>query len=231
MSRPRVSADQAAVRLRELVARGLPQERLPPERVLAAMLGCSRETLRAALARLEKEGLVWRHVGQGTFSGPRPRHVPTPPLVLFEMATPADLMEARLVVEPPVAARAALVASAPDVARLRDLATQSCVATDWRQYETADDAFHQMLAHATGNHLLMAFLGMLSSVRHRARWQRQHDAVFRQARRQEYALRQGQMHLAIVAAIASGDAKGAFQAMEAHLRSIQELVALPGPPA
>ncbi|MFJ1293055.1 GntR family transcriptional regulator [Paracoccus yeei] len=33
-------------------------------------MGCSRQTLRAGLARLQRQGLIWRHVGQGTFVGP-----------------------------------------------------------------------------------------------------------------------------------------------------------------
>ncbi|MCT4373615.1 GntR family transcriptional regulator, partial [Yangia mangrovi] len=38
--------------------------RLPPEREFARQLGCSRETLRGALQVLEREGALWRHLGQ-----------------------------------------------------------------------------------------------------------------------------------------------------------------------
>ncbi|WP_164125975.1 GntR family transcriptional regulator, partial [Stenotrophomonas maltophilia] len=44
-----------------------PQGRLPPERDLAAVLDVSRAELRKALAALEAEGQLWRHVGKGTF--------------------------------------------------------------------------------------------------------------------------------------------------------------------
>ena len=82
-------------------------DRLPPERVLAQRLGCSRETLRRALARLERAGEIWRHVGQGTFRGPRPRFLPLRDTLLIEGATPQDLLSARLMLEPEVAAAAA----------------------------------------------------------------------------------------------------------------------------
>ena len=49
-----------------------PGDRLPTERALAALLGCSRQTVRAALGRLEAEGEIWRRVGQGTFRGRAP---------------------------------------------------------------------------------------------------------------------------------------------------------------
>jgi len=98
MPKARLSADDATRRLRAHLRQRAygPQDQLEPERVLALRIGCSRETLRAALDVLEKEGLIWRHVGQGTFVGPRPAHEPIRPSILAEMASPADVLDARL---------------------------------------------------------------------------------------------------------------------------------------
>lgn len=222
----RLTTEAATRRLRTFLKQQAcgPGDRLEPERILAVRIGCSRETLRAALATLEKEGQIWRHVGQGTFVGPRPAHEPIRPSVLAEMASPADVLDARLLIEPPIAGGAALRATADDIARLRGHALKSSDAPDWQAYEQADDAFHKGIARITGNPLLIAFLDVLSSVRGRARWQRQHDLAFRRARKKEYAAQQGRMHMAIVDAIAARDPDAARQAMFDHLSAIRAIM-------
>ena len=65
------SSDHAALaRMREYLLHAELEDggRLPPERDLALSLGLSRGALRKALADLEAEGVLWRHVGKGTFT-------------------------------------------------------------------------------------------------------------------------------------------------------------------
>ena len=67
--------------------------RLPPERHLSDQLGLSRATLRKALDALERDGVIWRHVGKGTFvsDGPRPEADQTGPMVdLARQLTPEE---------------------------------------------------------------------------------------------------------------------------------------------
>ncbi|MEP3671066.1 MAG: winged helix-turn-helix domain-containing protein, partial [Roseibium sp.] len=47
-------------------------DRILPERELCKRLDTTRNQLRKALADLEAQGLIWRHVGRGTFVGSRP---------------------------------------------------------------------------------------------------------------------------------------------------------------
>jgi GntR family transcriptional regulator len=61
-----------ATHLRELVAQGRPGERLPSDAELCRRFSVSRMTARHAVERLEREGLLYRRRGQGTFVSARP---------------------------------------------------------------------------------------------------------------------------------------------------------------
>lgn len=117
----RTTTTAVARRLRLKVSRMAEGERLPSERSLCGDFGCSRTTLRSALLDLEGAGLLWRHVGQSTFAGARPAGEPVRPPILLEQTSPSDLMVARQIIEPAVAAAAARGADDADIVRLRAL--------------------------------------------------------------------------------------------------------------
>ncbi|HHY34400.1 MAG TPA: GntR family transcriptional regulator [Firmicutes bacterium] len=60
---------QIAQALRERIKKGewLPGHRVPPEHELTQEFGVSRHTIRQALASLERDGLIYRQAGLGTF--------------------------------------------------------------------------------------------------------------------------------------------------------------------
>ena len=221
----RMPTAEAMQRMRKLLAEKNfgPQDKIPPERALSTTLGCSRETTRKVLRQLEIEGLVWRHQGKGTFMGPPAPNIERPLDRIIESASAQDLMDARLVYEPALAAAAAQYATQDDLASLRKLALATGTARDWREYERMDDAFHKAVARASGNALLAAIFISLASVRGRSTWQRRHDAIFREARKREYATEQSAMHLAIVDAIEARQSDRAHHAMHAHLEAIRTL--------
>ena len=171
-----------------------PGERMPPERDLAERLGCSRQTLRSCLATLEKDGEIWRHIGQGTFCGSRPRHLPVRDTLLIEGATPPDIMQARMLLEPMVAAEAARLADASDVALLREKVGAGRRARDRADCEQADDVFHSALAQISGNPILIGFLNYLSSVRRRVAWQREWERTYRRIGTQAFQTLHSDQH-------------------------------------
>jgi DNA-binding FadR family transcriptional regulator len=82
-------------RLRSYIAEGGFGEgaKLPPERQLTEVLGLSRSTL----GGLERDGLIWRHVGNDTFVAQSGQRGDTDPLIqLGRQLTPFRMMRAHL---------------------------------------------------------------------------------------------------------------------------------------
>src|SRR5215470_2292074 len=99
-----------------------PGHRLPAERELAEMFGVSRSSLRQALKVLEIMGVISQRVGDGTYlntAAPSILAEPLEFLILLDGISFHELMEARLIVEPELAARAAERASDDDLAEIR----------------------------------------------------------------------------------------------------------------
>ena len=116
-------------------------------KALAERFGTSRRLVRLALDALEVEGLVWRKQGSGTFAG-QPSD-PTGDLAA-RIAGETDalqVMEARLCIEPELAALCALRMTDAEVARLRMLAHRQVEATDPQGTELWDGALHRLIAH------------------------------------------------------------------------------------
>ncbi|MDB5046137.1 MAG: phnF, partial [Deinococcus sp.] len=75
--KPHVTRSQLVVtHLREVMSRLPPGERLPSETALSQELRVSRTTVRDGLAALEREGLLVRQHGLGTFKAEPPLHAP-----------------------------------------------------------------------------------------------------------------------------------------------------------
>jgi DNA-binding FadR family transcriptional regulator len=208
------TADEALRRLRRAIEQGeYPAGgRMPPERELASRLSVGRGTLRKAFDALAREGRIRRRVGQGTFVV----DAAGGSLAIDADPSPADVMETRAMVEPSIAAAAALRATRGDVERLRELAAAG-EGGDWRDWEDRDNAFHTALAAATRNPLLVGLLETLHRMRRRDAWSRLRRATMTDACR---AVSEAQ-HRAVVAAVAAADPAAASAAMRDHLSSVQ----------
>src|SRR5271168_5312805 len=110
-------------RLKELISSRevSPGEKLPPERELAERFGVSRPSLRNALKVLEIMGVVSQRVGDGTYLNRDASQVLAVPfefLFLMDETSMQDLVDIRLIIEPPLAARAAQWADAHEIEML-----------------------------------------------------------------------------------------------------------------
>jgi DNA-binding FadR family transcriptional regulator len=201
-----------------LAAMELPLDgRLPPERDLAASLGITRAALRKALAVLESEGQLWRHVGKGTFVGSRPVDTLADIAALVRRTSPAEVMAARLAFEPEAARLAALNATPAHIAELRSAVHRSRQASSWRQYESWDTRFHRSICEATQNGLMLGLMDTLHAVRRAVTWGRLRGS--RELPSPDH--HSFTEHDAIVAAIAERDPTRAANAMRTHLRSVE----------
>lgn len=191
-------------------------ERLPAERQLCVRLGVSRGKLRKALASLEAEGLIWRHVGRGTFIGPRPVINLTDVEFLTDQTSPTEMMEARMAVEPQLARLASLHGTMSDFTEIRRCNRRCRAAREWRTYEAWDNNFHQAIAGATHNKLLTSLFDTLNIVRRSTVWGQLRPTKLPPADHSSL-----DEHDAIYEAIAGRNPDLAAECMQIHLRTVR----------
>lgn len=195
---------------------------LPTERVLAAECGVARNTLRQALDRLTAEGLLERRVGQGTFV----REATAPGIAglgriatgrRMREASPADLMEVRLIIEPQVAALAATRASAEEIARLSEALRNSLAARGLAEFEYWDAKLHLAVFEAARNGVLIDYCLAINAVRDEPAWYQLKKRSVTAETRSRY----DSQHSDLVAAIRDRDGDRARAAMRAHLITVR----------
>src|ERR687897_128343 len=192
------------------------ETRLPAERELCESLGVSRGDLRKALAVLEKDGRIWRHVGKGTFVGSGPVEETIGISEIAGRTNPADVMRARLIIEPEIAREAALHATLSDIAAMRQSLVQTREAATWRQYENVDNLLHRQIAQASRNNVLLGLFDVLNAVRRTVVWGRLRSEGARPpADHHSFA-----DHERIVEAIAHRDLGGAAAGVGLHLQPV-----------
>jgi len=132
-------------------------ERLPPERELAEQFGVSRVTVRDALRALEAVGLIEVRVGArgGAFvTAPTGSIIgqTMSDMMMMSVATPEDIVEARLVVELGTVTLACARATDDDLALMRKLSVRGAEALAAKTYtrELSWD-FHALVAKAAHN--------------------------------------------------------------------------------
>lgn len=201
--------------LQELLTEGKlgPDGRLPTERELSDRTGAPRRLIRRALAALEAEGLIWRRQGKGTFAGQPTEPISALAAEISDSSEPVEVMEARLCIEPEIAALCATRATPEDVARMWTLARHVYEVEDDEMTELWDSALHRMIAQCARNRPLQTAFALLDDTRATENW-----LGARARARSNRSLKESHdQHIAIVSAIEAGDADAAREAMRVHL--------------
>jgi DNA-binding FadR family transcriptional regulator len=194
--------------------------RLPPERQLCTELGITRAQLRVALAKLEADGLVWRHVGKGTFVGLRPLDNLADISAMTRRTNPIEIMKTRILLEPEVAGVAALNATLGDLIEMRTCVQHTRNAQSKREYDAWDSRLHRTIATSTHNNMLLSLMDTLAAVRNAMSWGRLAANPGPPALDHHSHAE----HDLIVAAIEERDVGGARDAMRAHLETVERNV-------
>jgi len=214
--RPR-ERDLATLRRYVDEARRENRRRLPSEARLVEELGISRARLRGLLKTLEREGLIWRHVGKGTFIGER--SLTTELTSMPEVLTPPEAFEARLVVEPQIAALAARRATPGQIEEMRRCLAQMQALDDFDQWAIWDERLHRLVAKAACNKLLLA---VYDTIRESAPSGMRNivNRAFSSTTRNESNVE----HERYIEAIANHDPAGAESLMRAHLQAVRQIM-------
>lgn len=217
-----------------------PGDRLPTERELSETFGSGRATIRRTLAALEAEGVLTREVGRGTFvravpqaargglatgGAPAPRGLAQELAGLPRLASPADVMELRLMLEPLVIEQAVLRGSPADIEAMDACLHHAQRAATLEEFEHWDDMLHRSFAAASRNPMFVAIYALVGAVRLEAQW----GALKRRTLTAALKKKHFQEHVAIVDAVRGRDAAQASALMLRHLRHIQaNMFGLPG---
>jgi DNA-binding FadR family transcriptional regulator len=186
---------------------------LPNERQLASEFAVARNTIRRALHELETENLIRREVGRGTIVNQRTSDELHKVLERVSGASPLDILNLRLIIEPQVAAVAAVHASARDLAAIEQANIEAVAAHELADHEKWDTEFHNCIYAATHNEFLMDFNKLLVVVRQRAPMMAIRQRAFTEERRLNYC----EHHAQILAALKTRNATSASEAMRHHL--------------
>jgi DNA-binding FadR family transcriptional regulator len=167
-----------------------PGTRLPTERVLAERFNAARNTVRKTMNRLVSEGLVIRHVGRGTFVAECAAANGTGAPIEAPQSYPlSELLEARLLFEPQLAALAAERATDAELLSLTSHLEALRSAQSWIDFKEAKYALHMSIARASKNRFLEHMFEQIVASRRKDGWVRPGSHIIPFAMLREAAVR------------------------------------------
>ena len=213
--------EQIVQQIEESVLKGVLKEgdQLPAERDLAQQFGVSRTAVREAIKALHEKGLVDAMPGRGTFvtngDSNSMRQSLDRILKSGDSSGAAYLVEFREVLEPEIAALAAIRADDQALAAMREaVSVMDNARHDADAFIEADLDFHLSLAEAAANPFILSLIDSIVGLLREQRMR-----IFYVEGGPEH----GQIHhKQILNAIERRDSRGAREAMQAHLQQVRD---------
>ncbi|MCC5835633.1 MAG: FadR family transcriptional regulator [Opitutales bacterium] len=185
---------------------------LPAERKLSELMGVSRTVMREATRQLQSEGLIRIQHGKGisvvneahgSFEKTISRMVPD------DVGRLQQLVEARMILEPEVAALAAERRTKVQLRKLKKIQSEFEAVESVKEGVEADLRFHTQLAEAADNHVIQIMLDACAQV----------SRTSRSLTLTNYPLATAvKHHQGILDAVEAGDGKLARRRMRRHIQ-------------
>lgn len=152
-------------------------DRLPTERAFSEQHGISRSTVRKVLADMKAQGLIAQKVGSGTYvtekaaalAGQAPA-APASTAATERHTSPAELMQARMALEPAIIEMVIGNATAADFERMEDCCVRAEAATSVEEFEVWDGLFHEVIAQAAHNGFISQLFKLMNQARTLGEW-------------------------------------------------------------
>jgi GntR family transcriptional regulator, transcriptional repressor for pyruvate dehydrogenase complex len=213
--------EQIVQQIEESIVKGdlKPGDQLPAERELAQRFGVSRTAVREAVKALREKGLVEAYSGRGTFITDGTTQAVRQSLdLMVKIGQPEGskhLAEVRAILEPEIAALAAVRIQEPELATMREaVSVMDRAGQDPEAYIEADLDFHLALAEGAANPLILSLLDSIVGLLREQRLR-----IFRVPGGPE----RGQVHhKRILEAVERHDAEKARETMRSHLSQVSE---------
>lgn len=211
----------AAAHLRETIFEKLRSRiwraghRIPTERALSEQFGLSRSTVRRVLLDFKRKRLITQTVGSGTYVAEQVHAAlaELTPAGGALVVSPAELMSARLVLEPALIDMVIGNATAADFARMDECNHHAEASTTLEEFENWDAALHESIANAAHNGFISGLFKLMNEVRSQSEWGVLKRRSATPERRVEYQAE----HRALVEALKQRDAERARSLCVAHL--------------
>jgi len=194
-------------------------DQLPAERDLCEQFGVSRTAVREAVKALRQKGLLETYPGRGTFvtnaTSKAMRHSLNLVVKLGTTNDSGDLVQVREMLEPQIAALAALHATGEQLAAMTEaVAAMDAALNNADAFIEGDLDFHLALAEATQNDIIPILIDSIID-------------LLREQRKRIFLApggpQRGQVHhKRILDAVVRRDPQAAHEAMRAHLQQVRE---------
>jgi GntR family transcriptional repressor for pyruvate dehydrogenase complex len=197
-----------------------PGDKLPSERDLAESLGVSRSSIRDAIRSLELMGMVEPRQGAGTIVLQISSDSLVNPLANARKRKEelvGELLDFRKMLEPPLAARAAVRASPEELAEMEEILVRQDQKLAKGETTIAEDTeFHYAIALASGNSVVRKVLDTLMDLLRDSR-----ERSLQVEGRPQKSLAG---HRKILVALTRHDAEAAKLAMKRHIEDVEKML-------